>query len=704
MPHPAPANSLPPRPRALLRLGFAGRRVLSAAQEETLDTTLAQVFAVIGRQLAALTPGVPVQVGRKPPVSAFYARRPPLLRLVTGLCEGADTVAARVLDRLHIAPDGAGPDGAGDDCIETELAAVLPFDLPSYRASRAPDFHPEFDRQVARCAYVVVADGIYDKPDPDAAASERLALASQRRGRAYRAQSALLLRHADLLVAAADPNAPAKPGGTLETVPAALACDLPVLFINTVRGGVWLIRPAEDLAGALAGPPCTDADLADLVTAILVGPDVGLAGADQAERQAHREGLRLLEEYFDGAAAPPRWRHTGERRRTLREWVWEQVTRRFADPKTQPPTPPRPRAAWWARAWRRLAGRFAAPVAPPPVPRPPAFKDYRTRATALNYHYSGLYRGAFVLNYGLAVAAVALATAGLALLAVHHGAHWLAWSLLGLAAAKLWLLIIISRNTHRARDEHWNDRAVDYRYLAERLRALLFLPACGAYRPPAAAPPRHAERCIHQSAVDWLCDAIARGVSPTDPTDPAPQILTLAPAAALDLVRGGWIAEQITYHDRTQGLMHRLDRFAEQAGARLSQAVIWVVAFDLLLLVLYLTHRLPWADWIKHDLAPWLIFLAAVLPAAVASCNGLRFQGETRRLAERSKRLARVLGGRAAAAQGLAGRLAQARAQPATDPGAWSLDILRLAERVAEDCLHEVADWSVLYAKELPET
>lgn len=65
---------------------------------------------------------------------------------------------------------------------------------------------------------------------PDPAAGERLALASQRRGRAYRAQSALLLRHAD-------PSAPAKPGGTLETVPAALARDLPVLFIDTVRGG-----------------------------------------------------------------------------------------------------------------------------------------------------------------------------------------------------------------------------------------------------------------------------------------------------------------------------------------------------------------------------------------------------------------------------------------------------------------------------------
>ena len=100
MPQTEPAHPLPPRPRAVLRLGFAGRRVLSPPQEQTLDAALGQVLAVIGHRLAALTPGVAVQAGQEPPVAAFYARRPPLLRLVTGLYEGADTVAAQVLARL----------------------------------------------------------------------------------------------------------------------------------------------------------------------------------------------------------------------------------------------------------------------------------------------------------------------------------------------------------------------------------------------------------------------------------------------------------------------------------------------------------------------------------------------------------------------------------------------------------------------------
>ncbi|WP_295449363.1 hypothetical protein [uncultured Thiodictyon sp.] len=130
-------------------------------------------------------------------------------------------------------------------------------------------------------------------------------------------------------------------------------------------------------------------------------------------------------------------------------------------------------------------------------------------------------------------------------------------------------------------------------------------------------------------------------------------------------------------------------------------------------------HWLP-PDWSHrlHAASPWLLFLAALLPAAVAALNGLRFQSECRRLAERSATLRVILGGRPAApanprqitggrgrqAMDLGQRIAAAHADPATDPGAWSLDTLLLAERIAEDCTREVAEWSVLYAKELPET
>ena len=718
MPCATPANPLPPRPRAVLRLGFAGRRELAPASEAHLRLALGRILAVMGRRLAALTPGVPTAADSAPKVAAFFARRPPLLRLVTGLCEGADTIAAQVLEGLTIPPDGQPATGTSPPCLETELAAVLPFDLPAYRDSRSAGFRPEFDRQAARCAYILALDGLYAKPDP------HTPLAAARRTKGYRAQSAVLLRHADILIAAADPDAPGKAGGTLETVQAALVFELPVVFIHTGSGAVWLIAPGDDLASTLAEPPPADLDdrLAHLVSWLVAEPDLQPDAdlPDRGHTKARRPGLRLLHEYFGDADLPPlKVDRAGQpqRKASLREWVWTRLERRFR--------------------------KGPKPIADAPL-KP--YAEYRARATGLNYHYSGLYRGAYVLNYVLAVLAVALATLSLVLIGATPHAAWLNPALLGLGTVKLAILSFIAANTRRTNREDWNDQAVDYRYLAERLRALFYLPRAGSFQPPAAARPYHAARAERQSAVDWLFDAITRAVSPAEQArlethpghdgagDLRIRVLRPAPTEALTLVRGPWVTGQVAYHARTALTLERMDRFAERAGAWLNWTVVAVVAVDIAILLLYLVIRVPGiADLLTPDLAeplhhlahelhghaPWLLFLAAVLPAAVASLNGLRFQGESARLAERSAMLRLILGGRprdalanppeitggrGQQAADLLDRIERAQSDPATDPGAWSLDTLRLTERIADDCVREVGEWSVLYAKELPET
>lgn len=93
--------------------------------------------------------------------------------------------------------------------------------------------------------------------------------------------------------------------------------------------------------------------------------------------------------------------------------------------------------------------------------------------------------------------AAALPVGGVDVLPAGTGAHsvTLDWSLpvlLAFAMVELVLLIIISRNTRRANKEKWNDLAVDYRYLAERLRGMFYLPLAGSQQPPAAAPPQFA--------------------------------------------------------------------------------------------------------------------------------------------------------------------------------------------------------------------
>ncbi len=679
--------SLPPRPRLVLRLGFAGRRDLAAEAEEVLRKQLGEALGTIGRKLAAIAPGIPVEIGQEPKVSAFYAPQCPLLRLVTGLCEGADSVAAGVLAQVKVAADGHDADAR---CLETELGAVLPFDVESYRASRPRGFRTEFDRQLADCAWVLALDGRYEKPDPDTRE------AAERRARAYRAQSAFLLRHSDILIAAADPSDAGKAGGTLETVRDALDFELPVVLIHTGNGGIYLIEPEEHLPTVLAQPAPTawKERLARWVLQITADPDTGLAGGGTPRPQ---EEESLLAEYFDKPATPPR-------ARTYRRRLWE----------------------WFQ-------GRFQSRKGPDPDPALEPFKVYRRRATDLNYHYSGQYRGAFLLNYALAILAVTLAASTLVLLGLRplaqaHAAHAIPpWPLLAAAALKLVILAFIFRNTRRANREGWNDRAVDYRYLAERLRGMYYLPRAGSHQPPTSAAPLSASRVVRQSAVDWLFDALVRSISPAqmphaaavtlrvqDPADSlqVKRLITCDPLETTTTVRDAWIEQQTIYHDRNAATMHALKDRTEGVAELLSRAVIVVVAFDIGVLVV---EGMGWLSPQEGRVATlWLVFVSAILPAVVAALSGFRFQSECQRLAERSAVMRVILHGhpkgppgssqgRLQLANELADRITAARADPACDPGSWTHDVLRLTERVATDFVDEAAEWSVLYAKELSE-
>ena len=127
-------SSLPPRPRLVLRLGFAGRKELSDPEHRIVADSLHQVMQTLAKRLSSIAPGTPVEAGKEPPVSAFFSKQCPLLRLVTGLCEGADAVAAEALTKVSVSPDAGTSSPLGTPCIETELAAVLPFDVETYRS------------------------------------------------------------------------------------------------------------------------------------------------------------------------------------------------------------------------------------------------------------------------------------------------------------------------------------------------------------------------------------------------------------------------------------------------------------------------------------------------------------------------------------------------------------------------------------------
>lgn len=775
---PEAAPALPPRPRLVLRAGFAGRKELTPEEAARLEDALGKVFPVLGRRLAAIAPGTPVESKEEPRVARFFAKQCPLLRLVTGLCEGADALAWQVLERVRVKPD-AGADCAPETCcLEKELGALLPFDMETYRRSRPEEFRAEFDRQLGDCAWVLTLDGNYDQPtetelgaieDADQRAQRR-SLAKHRRTRAYRAQSAFLLRQSDLLIAAADPTVEGRAGGTLETVREAQIFELPVVFLHTGTGAIHLIAPGDDLHSTLAAPAPADwaETLVRWVNQITTDPDRDLHPGDHQREEQGKFGEELLAEYCDTAASPAA--EAGRSMVRFRIWAWKRFEKLFQ------------------------SGR--APASDPPLA---PYAAYRDRARTLNYHYSGLYRGAFFLNYVFAVLAVVLATTSLVLLGkaartaaagplaelAHAAANdagaapsapatgGLLAALLILAGVKLAILVFISLNTAHANRKKWNDRAVDLRYLAERLRAMFYLSRLGLQQPPAAAPPQFASRVVRQSAMDWLFDALTRAASPADLPDarsmhiPADHgvgtllvrsHLSFDARAEVERIRDSWIATQTAYHERTARTHHALHHCAETTGKWLGRAVIGIVCFDILFIVAEVLDRRhalpPAASYWLHGIVPfipWLVVLTAVIPAIVAALGGIRFQSECQRLAERSAVMRVLLGGRATSppdraptgfrarlrwkvtryfqsawlvlrhlagqppappvteltggrwqeAAALAARIAAAREHGDSDPATWSHDALRLAERTAGDFVQEVAEWSVLYAKEV---
>jgi len=627
---------------AVNRPAIALRLAFAGKRSLPPGTDLAHLLSPLFAAVEAAVTGV---VARD---RGWYSEAKPRLTLVSGLADGADQIASTTF------LDGA------DATAERVIAAILPFAPDAYCFASPMADAERFRALLGRAAYVVELDGEARRdlpPDAEEGRRERTA--------AYRAQAEVMQRHADILIVVDDGSAGAA-GGTAETTRRALGIGLPVIRIIVPAGEVRVVRTLDDLDhGDNAAPPPAEAAVAALVADLLAVPQPPVRRG-----HAHAGGHhQLVTEFFGGE----------ERRMLPRQRVWRWFEHRFRPKET-----------------------IEDDVAAPPI------EPYRLRANALNAQYAGLYRGTFLLGYALAVAAVCLAVLSIIVLIRNSSAHspdyqaW--WVLLWLGLAKLSAVIWIQRAARTANRERWAEKAVDYRYLAEGLRTVVYLPAAASFRPPPPLSAPFATRVVEQSTVDRLFHAIVRQVNPADATPPSKgQPIRPLAAGALAVIRTGWIGRQLAYHRRTAATMAAMSRRLEKLANFLSVAVIAVVCADLLILVLGGLHVLPddLADPL-YKAAPWLLFTAAILPAAVAALNGVRFQSECSRLADRSERMISILEGFDRRAATLAERVATADRRP-PPPRLHIVDALRLGEDVARVTLDEVAEWSALYAKELVE-
>ncbi|HEY7896011.1 MAG TPA: hypothetical protein VIC24_14010 [Gemmatimonadaceae bacterium] len=686
------------KPRLVLRVGVAGAIRLTDAHRDGLRDVFKDVYRVLAKRLEALAPGL--GSAARPDICSYYGSEGvaarPLLRVVSGLADGSDQLAFESL--LAVQDEARGDASRPGAHTDFELVAVLPCDAASFRDNSEVKHKDAFNTLLDRCAYTIELDGrCVPHPTPHAAPDR---LATERRSRAFRVQASVLLRQCDLLIAAADLDSAAGVGGTRDTMAAAVALGIPVIFVSAAptagEARVAVVARPVDLERTGDTPAAPWAQSVEqLVTRILADPRTARAGpyaregSEVGAAQLAAAEAELLDEFFDG----------GQRRARVRPRLWSLFVRRF----------------------RRLTASGADAVVAP-------FGAYRDRAAQLSAHYTGLYRGAFLVNYTLAAVAVALAVATLVYLLVleRHRAPDAAGArtLLVIAILELSVLVAIFVNTHHGNNHHWNSKAVDYRYLAERLRTMYYLAPMASQRLAAPRVARYAATALRQSVIEWLLQAVIREAPPgtgmVQATRPHHAHGPHAPHAAMNgsmvarsdveralgAVSENWLGAQIAYHRATSHTQLHMHRWIQRWVWRLNLAVIIIVSIDVaLILGRVLGLRGGWVD-MGHSYTPALIFLAAVLPAAVASLNSIRFQSECLRIAERSAVMVEMLDGWRAECEVLRTRMRTSRGEPGgrnDDPGAWTLEAVELGESCAQMTSDEVAEWSVLYSRDLLE-
>jgi len=637
-------DTAPAKPIVALTLALAGKRRIDADAQARLSDILRRVFQAVSARLASLCE--PEAAGESL-AFRFATEAPPRLTLITGLADGADQLASRLF--MEAAPAFQG--------VERVLGAVLPCDRATFVAQSGLVDATGFAATAAACAFIVELDG--DMPTPPGPPHEGDGPAERRarteRGRAFSEQSEILLRQADVLIAIDDPRDDGRIGGTRETIRVALALGMPVIQLRLGHDELALLRSRADFDEPAPLPETHAREALWALVAELVG-----AGA-----AAHDAGYvkTLIGEFY--ADAPPP-----------------------ADPLN--------------RLWDWFEGRFKDPARTASDEAAAAYQVYRRRASALSAHYASLYRGSFLLGYALAVLAVLLAVAALATFPLRGLLGMTALeqdaTLLILGLAKLAVVVSILRLASGANRDRLAHRATDYRYLSERLRAMIFLPHAAALRSPYNWSLPYTTRVSAQDVIDRLFLSIVRQADPLQVIPGPRDGVALRPEAgvAMALIRTRWLAGQRHYHERNHLTQHRMSQWLEGMSRRLNQWVIGIVVLDLALAALGVAG---WAQWLPPSVdtlvnraaTPALIALAAVLPAAVASLNGVQFQSECSRLADRSEHMAAQL-------RQLEERSSLARLRPVR-----LLDSLRLGEDVAKSTIDEVAEWSAIYGKDFVE-
>ena len=687
----------PPKPRLTLRVGVTGKRAIP-------DTEAARIRAALGAVFDSLA--VFLAQSRRDHQTVL-ADRIPLLRLVSGMAEGADQIAASVaIERF------ARESTEAQRTVETRLAAILPFPRKEYEKDFEQDPNKpkgERERTPEQFASVVAA---FERMLADPATESVFEIDDETilntsnpddRNIAYANLRDVLLEHTDLLVAVSD-DVDGGAGGTVDVIRIAVREGIPVVKISTKASAIIIMRPAtpdeadqtpkdgEELVPGAALPP----RFAAMLDLLLAPPKMPPPEATDHLPPDRNSARRRIEQFFDERFKPAYFDRIFKSFRnafgTVAESHWALLRKAFTafraawgSYRDEVTTPAKAAARLWLPEYDRFSADGGAAART-------ILAERHGWADSLAVRYADATRSAHILLAALGALAVLMAVVPLVLPEEHRvglviKAFFLALEFAVLIAALLFF--------YPARRQRWHERMVEYRAVAELLRHERFIYALGAADRPGRAVDRNWSE--PDAWVGWYVRATLRELAP-----PTKVLHASARRDVLDTFLKDELRDpntgQIGYNDSVDKRFHRIDHRLEAIVARGFLLTLCAALFGIVFIIVVL-----WTGWglhggfpetVVHIVKPTFTLIAAFVPALIAAIHGIRFQIEFKSMATRAGATKRDL-------EKVASELEAALAKPPPAPGRkQSVQFVRNAnEAMAAD----LNGWSSVYRGKGPQ-
>lgn len=698
----------PPKPRLTLRVGITGKRFIPKSERKRVYESLAGVFGALGRFL--------IECRQKD--SDFFSTQPPLLRIICGMAEGADQIAADVASKKFAAEEKKEKE-EGARAIETRLAAILPFgqaefekdfkqdperpDGPERTDAEAKPFVDEFKRLLNDDAI----ESVLEIDDEGLLSTGK----KQHRDQAYTNLRDLLLEHADVLVAVSNDKYGGA-GGTVDVIGIAAGLEIPVIKISTLKPEIYVMRAAEiDAADQAPGE--------DKEQEIKLGAELPTAFTDAISRTLEPP-RNLAPDRMDPHAV-----HTSEARpvRERLEAFFEEkprtaksdrVFKAFRNALTVFPEPHErfcsKMFAEFRSSWRRYpnelktADQAATTMWPDQYNRFSADNGARAKmilaqrygwADVLAVGYADATRSAHIMIAVLGALAVLIALTTL-VFPQHPEELALKIKIAALVLEVIVLLLAGRRFFRPAHDQRWHERMVEYRAVAELLRHERFIYALGA----ADRPGRTADRTWGEpdAWVGWYVRATLRELGFPRTALSAQSRRDVLATFLKDEIEGdnGQISYNRSSSERFQTIDRRLELIVRRAfWTTVTVASIGIVG--LTILGIFVWYDLPGHGAAKHFIhwiKPWFTVIAAFIPALIAAIHGIRFQIEFKGTAVRTAATKREL-------EEIRKEVVKALEPKPHSPG--RKQSVRLVRNANEAMSADLAGWSNFYRGKGPE-